>query len=188
MGAVGIPVGVIVGAICALFGRVLLAIGAFRDEHITLLLPFFALIGSAIVFAYRTWGKGTDRGMSLVFDVGHGREDAIRKARPVFFTASWLCKALGHYSSYAPSSRSSHSLRSRPPAYPLSEPSAATTRWHGTMIEMGLRATAAPTARGDTTGSSFPGTRWRAATRSAISPYVATSPRGIESSSYQTSR
>lgn len=40
MGAVGIPVGVIVGAICALFGRVLLAIGAFRDEHITLLLPF----------------------------------------------------------------------------------------------------------------------------------------------------
>ena len=58
MGAVGIPVGVIVGAI-------------------------FALIGSAIVFAYRNWGKGTDRGMSLVFDVGHGREDTIRKARPV---------------------------------------------------------------------------------------------------------
>ena len=84
MGAVGIPVGVIVGAICALFGRVLLAIGAFRDEHITLLLPFFALMGLAIVFAYHTWGKGTDRGMSLVFDVGHGPEDAIRKARPVF--------------------------------------------------------------------------------------------------------
>lgn len=83
MGAVGIPVGVIVGAICALFGRVLLAIGTFRDEHITLLLPFFALMGLAIVFAYHTWGKGTDRGMSLVFDVGHGREDAIRKARPV---------------------------------------------------------------------------------------------------------
>lgn len=84
MGAVGIPVGVIVGAICALFGRVLLAIGTFRDEHITLLLPFFALMGLSIVFAYHTWGKGTDRGMSLVFDVGHGREDGIRKARPVF--------------------------------------------------------------------------------------------------------
>lgn len=54
MGAVGIPVGVIVGAICALFGRVLLAIGAFRDEHITLLLPFLALMGLAIVCAYRT--------------------------------------------------------------------------------------------------------------------------------------
>lgn len=54
MGAVGIPVGVIVGAICALFGRVLLAIGAFRDEHITLLLPFLALMGLVIVCAYRT--------------------------------------------------------------------------------------------------------------------------------------
>ena len=54
MGAVGIPVGIIVGVICALFGRVLLAIGAFRDEHIVLLLPFLALMGLAIVFAYRT--------------------------------------------------------------------------------------------------------------------------------------
>lgn len=44
MGAVGIPIGIIVGAICALFGRALLAIGAFRDEHITLLLPLLALM------------------------------------------------------------------------------------------------------------------------------------------------
>lgn len=188
MGAAGIPVGIIVGAVCALFGRVLLAIGTIRDEHIVLFLPFLALMGLAIVFAYRTWGKGADRGMGLVFDVGHGREDAIRKARPVLSRRLGYAKRSGTIPRTPPSSRSSHSLRSRPPAYPLSEPSAATTRWHGTIIEMGLRATAAPTARGDTTGSSFPGTRWRAATRSAISPYVATSPRGIESSSHQTSR
>ena len=78
MGAVGIPIGIIVGAICALFGRVLLAIGTFRDNHITLFLPFLALMGLAIVFAYRTWGKGTDRGMSLVFDVGHDRQQRNR--------------------------------------------------------------------------------------------------------------
>ena len=79
MGAVGIPIGIIVGAICALFGRVLLAIGAFRDEHIALL-----------VFAYRTWGKGTDRGMSLVFDVGHGREDAISpRLVPLIMLSTW---------------------------------------------------------------------------------------------------
>lgn len=90
MGAVGIPVGVIVGAICALFGRVLLAIGAFRDEHITLLLPFLALMGLAIVCAYRTWGKGTDRGMSLIFDVGHGREDAISpRLVPLIMLSTW---------------------------------------------------------------------------------------------------
>lgn len=90
MGAVGIPIGVIVGAICAFFGRVLLAIGAFRDEHITLLLPFLALMGLAIVFAYRTWGKGTDRGMSLVFDVGHGREKAISpRLVPLIMLSTW---------------------------------------------------------------------------------------------------
>ena len=90
MGAVGIPIGIIVGAICALFGRVLLAIGAFRDEHIALLLPFLALMGLAIVFAYRTWGKGTDRGMSLVFDVGHGREDAISpRLVPLIMLSTW---------------------------------------------------------------------------------------------------
>lgn len=90
MGAVGIPVGIIVGAICALFGRVLLAIGAFRDEHITLLIPFLALMGLAIVLVYRTWGKGTDRGMSLVFDVGHGREDAISpRLVPLIMLSTW---------------------------------------------------------------------------------------------------
>lgn len=90
MGAVGIPVGIIVGAICALFGRVLLAIGTFRDEHITLLLPLLALAGLAIVFAYRTWGKGTERGMSLVFDVGHGREDAISpRLVPLIMLSTW---------------------------------------------------------------------------------------------------
>lgn len=90
MGAVGIPIGVIVGAICALFGRVLLAIGAFRDAHVALLLPFLALAGLAIVFAYRTWGKSTDRGMGLVFDVGHGREDAISpRLVPLIMLSTW---------------------------------------------------------------------------------------------------
>lgn len=96
MGAVGIPIGVIVGAICALFGRALLAIGAFRDEHIVLLLPFLALMGLAIVFAYRTWGKGTDRGMSLVFDVGHGREDAISpRLVPLIMLSTWATHLFG---------------------------------------------------------------------------------------------
>lgn len=96
MGAVGIPIGVIVGAICALFGRVLLAIGAFRDEHIVLLLPFLALMGLAIVFAYLTWGKGTDRGMSLVFDVGHGREEAISpRLVPLIMLSTWATHLFG---------------------------------------------------------------------------------------------
>ena len=68
----------------------LLAIGAFRDEHITLLLPFLALMGLAIVCVYRTWGKDTDRDMSLIFDVGHGREDAISpRLVPLIMLSTW---------------------------------------------------------------------------------------------------
>ena len=106
MGAVGIPIGIIVGVICALFGRVLLAIGAFRDEHVALLLPFLALAGLAIVFAYRTWGKGTDRGMSLVFDVGHGREDAISpRLVPLVMLSTWGTHLFGGSADLAPSNK-----------------------------------------------------------------------------------
>ena len=72
MGVVAIPIGLIVGAIDAVFGRTLLAIGSFRDTHLALLLPFLALAGLAIVFCYKKWGKNTGRGMSLVFDVFGG--------------------------------------------------------------------------------------------------------------------
>ena len=47
------------------------------------------------------------------------------------------------------SSSSSLIFLSSPPAYPVKLPSAPTTRWHGMMIEMGLRPTAPPTACAD---------------------------------------
>ena len=50
MGAAAIPIGLVVGAIDAVFGRTLLAIGSFRDAHLALLLPPLALAGLAIVF------------------------------------------------------------------------------------------------------------------------------------------
>ena len=67
----------------------------------------------------------------------------------------------------APSSARRARLRSMPPAYPVSDPSAPPTRWHGTTIEIGFLATAAPTAR------AAPGIPRRAAS----SPYVRVSPR-----------
>ena len=47
------------------------------------------------------------------------------------------------------SSFSSLIFLSSPPAYPVKLPSAPTTRWHGMIIEMGLRPTAPPTACAD---------------------------------------
>ena len=43
-------IGVLAGAVDALFGRVLLWITAFRGEHVWVLLPFLALAGLALVF------------------------------------------------------------------------------------------------------------------------------------------
>ncbi len=96
MGSVAIPIGLIVGAIDAVFGRVLLAIGSFRDAHLALLVPFLALAGLAIVFCYKKWGKNTGRGMSLVFDVGHGREESISlRLVPLIMGGTWATHLFG---------------------------------------------------------------------------------------------
>ena len=96
MGAVAIPIGLIVGAIDAVFGRVLLAIGSFRDAHLALLVPFLALAGLAIVFCYKKWGKNTGRSMSLVFDVGHGREESISlRLVPLIMGGTWITHLFG---------------------------------------------------------------------------------------------
>lgn len=96
MGVAAIPIGLIIGAIDATFGRALLAIGSFRDAHLIFLLPFLALAGLAIAFCYKTWGKNTSRGMSLVFDVGHGREESISlRLVPLIMGGTWITHLFG---------------------------------------------------------------------------------------------
>ena len=45
-----ILIGVIVGALDALFGRVLLALSSFRTEHFLYLIPFLAIAGIITVY------------------------------------------------------------------------------------------------------------------------------------------
>ena len=65
-----------------------------------------------------------------------------------------------------------------PGLYPVILPPAASTRWHGTMIGMGLAAMAPPTAR--------PAPPWPVA--SPIAPYEVTSPQSSSRSFAQTAR
>lgn len=96
MAAIGIPIGLAVGAIDAVFGRTLIAVGTFRDAHVTVLLPFLALAGLAIVFAYRRWGRDTVRGMGLVFAVGQGDEDEIPlRLVPLVMLSTWVTHLFG---------------------------------------------------------------------------------------------
>lgn len=58
-----IPAGIAVGALDALFGRVLLYIGAVRDAHVVWLVPFLGVAGAAMAWAYKHYGAGCEGGL-----------------------------------------------------------------------------------------------------------------------------
>ena len=62
--------------------------------------------------------------------------------------AIWPC-FIGCGHRFTPSAHRSLFFISNPPAYPTNFPFAPNTRWHGIIIDTGLRPTAPPTARGD---------------------------------------
>ncbi len=91
-----IPIGVAVGAIDALFGRVLLTITAFRSEHPMQLIPFLAIAGAFIAWFYRKFGNGTEKGMGLVFEAAHGETDSIPlRLIPFVTVGTWITHLFG---------------------------------------------------------------------------------------------
>ena len=91
-----LPMGAAVGAVDALFGRVLLAVGSFRDSHVIALLPFLPIAGILITWLYKKFGNKAERGMGLVFDVGHGRESSIPlRLVPLITTSTWATHLFG---------------------------------------------------------------------------------------------
>mgnify|MGYP002624039427 CR=1 FL=1 len=94
--AVALVLGAIVGALTAFFGQVLLAVSAVRDANPIYWIPGLALIGVAIVLGYRKFGKGSERGMDLVFGVAHGKEGEIPlRLIPMVAVSTWLTHLFG---------------------------------------------------------------------------------------------
>ncbi|MDD2213478.1 MAG: chloride channel protein [Oscillospiraceae bacterium] len=88
--------GLFTGAADALFGRVLLTVSAFRDQHITLLLPFLPLAGLLMSWAYESFGGNSRQGMELVFKAGHDPDVKIPlRLIPFSMTATWLTHLFG---------------------------------------------------------------------------------------------
>lgn len=93
---IAIVLGAAVGALMAFFGQVLLAAGALRDAHPIYFIPGLALAGVGIVFAYKKWGKGAERGMGVVFAVGQGKENNIPlRLIPMVAVGTWLTHLFG---------------------------------------------------------------------------------------------
>ncbi|MBF0777424.1 chloride channel protein [Streptococcus cuniculi] len=93
---VGVLIGLIVGAVDTIFGRVLLLIGDVRSAHLPYLLPFLALAGLVIVALYQRFGKDTQKGMGLIFEVAHGESEVIPlRLIPLVVISTWLTHLFG---------------------------------------------------------------------------------------------
>ena len=89
-------VGIIVGAIDALFGRVLIAISDFRTIYYQYLLPFLPIAGLVITAMYYAFSKASLKGMKLVFEAGQQKTDAIPLLLiPLVMIGTWLTHLFG---------------------------------------------------------------------------------------------
>lgn len=96
LGLIALPLGLAIGAIDALFGRVLLALTDFRMEHVFYLLPFLGLVGVVIVWCYQKVGGTSSKGMTLLFEAGHGvTEDIPLRLIPLVMVSTWLTHLFG---------------------------------------------------------------------------------------------
>lgn len=94
--AVAVPTGIAVGAVDAVFGRVLPYLGAVRDAHTAWFLPFLGLIGALMAWAYKRYGAGCENGMGMVFEAGHAEREAIPlRLVPFVICATWLAHLFG---------------------------------------------------------------------------------------------
>lgn len=88
--------GAIVGALTAFFGQVLQRVGDIRDANPLYWIPALALGGIVIVLTYKKIGKGSERGMGIVFDVAHGKESEIPlRLIPLIMVTTWVTHLFG---------------------------------------------------------------------------------------------
>lgn len=89
-------IGLVVGLLDFIFGKGLLDISAFRDNHLIMLLPFLGLGGLLIVYLYNRFGGKAKAGMGLIFDVGHAQEEDIPLVLiPLVIFSTWLTHLFG---------------------------------------------------------------------------------------------
>ena len=92
----GIILGAVIGALTACFGDISDRFSAIRDANPLYFIPALAIGGAAIVFAYKKWGRWTERGMDQVFAVGLNKEsDFPLVSIPMAAVSTWLTQLFG---------------------------------------------------------------------------------------------
>ncbi len=96
LGALGIPIGITVGCMDTVFGKVLLYLSALRDLHPVYFIPFLPLAGIMIAYTYFRFGGKSSRGMNLIFEIGHGEENVIPlRLIPFVMCGTWMTHLFG---------------------------------------------------------------------------------------------
>ena len=94
--AIGITLGAIIGALTACFGDISDRLSAIRDANPLYIIPALAIGGAAIAFAYKKWGRWTERGMDQVFAVGLNKETNFPLvAIPMAAVSTWITQLFG---------------------------------------------------------------------------------------------
>lgn len=89
-------IGMIVGAIDAVFGEVLLAITDIRNNNVIKLVPFLPIAGILVMLLYKQFSKESIKGMTLVFQTGLGDNDRIPKMLiPLAILSTWITHLFG---------------------------------------------------------------------------------------------
>ena len=91
-----ILMGLVIGTIDTIFGRTLIFLSEVHTLHSLYLIPFLAFAGLVIVFLYQKYGGKSSKGMTLIFEVGHGVENHIPKRLiPLVIVTTWLTHLFG---------------------------------------------------------------------------------------------
>ena len=88
--------GVVVGAIDALFGRGLLQITDIRGKYILPLVIFLPVAGLFITWMYHHFNEESLKGMTLVLETVQGKRDSIPLALiPLVMLGTWITHLFG---------------------------------------------------------------------------------------------
>ncbi|EHJ55792.1 hypothetical protein HMPREF9318_00042 [Streptococcus urinalis FB127-CNA-2] len=93
---VALLIGIVVGVIDTVFGRVLLVLTSTRDHNPLVFLPFLPIIGLLIVYSYQHYGGLASKGMGLLFQVSQNKEKTIPKRLiPLVMLSTWATHLFG---------------------------------------------------------------------------------------------
>jgi len=93
---ISLVVGVIIGAVDTLFGRVLLFLTDIRQDYFPFLIFFLAPVGVLFTYFFLKYGKTSSQGIGLIFDVGQQEQTEVpKRLTPFIIMGTWLTHLFG---------------------------------------------------------------------------------------------